>query len=139
MHGDFPIPVTFEKEVSNSVGILACPHDLPDILSYLNFSLLHFITGSFTRFPYQTYILIWKWPEWKCKRDYGEVENLSSRIQWGFLVLFCFSLNWKIIPNSHWSLHSVPALAAKLMIRLELCELHPAASFISWVSRYPPA
>lgn len=59
------------------------------------------------------------------QRDYGEVENLSSRIQYGFCFLF-FSLNWKIIPGSHWSLHSVPALAAKLMIRLEeLCELHP--------------
>lgn len=90
-------------------------------LSYLNFSLLHFITPSCTRFPYQTYSLMWKWPEWKCKRDCGEVENLSSRIHSLFL-----KKNWKIIPDVHWSLHSIPALAAKLMTRLEeLCKMHP--------------
>lgn len=116
MYGDFPIPVAFRhfrKKSAAQLGFLY-PHDLPDILFHLSFGLLHLLPTVSLGSLIRACSLMWKWPEWKCKKLWRSWEFKVLEYSVGFLVFF-FLLTEKSYPVVT-EVYTQFLLAAKLIV-----------------------
>lgn len=95
-------------------------------LSYLSFSLLHFITQFYISSLIRHTVLCESSQSERVKLIIETWRILNARIH----SLFFF--NFKIKLGVHWNLHSIPAPAAKLLAWLEeLCKIHPTTYLLS--------